>query len=65
MTNPMDGCNRCPKCHLVPQPNTVGDIWSLECEHPGENYIAYGDSLPKAIVHWNVYVHFRETERAA
>ena len=66
MKNSMEGCKRCPRCHLVPEPKVSGEnLWSLECEHPGDAYIAYGDSLAKAVIHWNVYVHFREQERAA
>lgn len=53
----MDGCERCPNCHKVPQPKVAGEnTWSLECERHG--HLAYGSSLEQVVSHWNTYIAF-------
>jgi hypothetical protein len=57
----MDGCERCPECHILPivkidQPYFGAVAMVLECEQHG--HMAMGDSLAQAVKHWNTYVRF-------
>ncbi len=53
----------CPQCCFPPQPKVMGEnTWKLECEHPGNSYIAYGNSMRQVIEHWNIYVNFRKKQ---
>ena len=53
----MNGCMRCPSCHLLPliHVDHKTGIW-LQCERHG--HIANGITLEQAVKHWNHYVSF-------
>ncbi len=62
---PMDGCERCPTCHLVPAvkpEERSGAIFAivLACEQHGHE--AQGETLEKAVANWNHYVKFIRQE---
>ncbi len=60
----MTNCERCPQCHLVPEPQIVGEnTWKLECEQHG--HLAYGPTLELVVLHWNQYIQFIQKGLAA
>lgn len=57
----LDGCKRCPDCHLVPTVTFECPGTWLSCDEHGHR--AVGDTLTKAVEHWNRYVTFVTGER--
>lgn len=56
MSMSLEGCKRCPKCHLIPEVQfEAPGIW-LACNQHG--YRAVGDTLDKAVKHWNRFISY-------
>jgi len=57
----LDGCKRCPTCHLAPKMSMEHRLWGgpgqdcvLRCERHG--FVAQGDTLEMAVKNWNAFI---------
>lgn len=51
----MDGCYRCPQCFSIPVVKLNDPMrYTLQC--PEHGHMAGGDTIEKAIKHWNMYI---------
>lgn len=55
----LNGCERCPRCFLVPTLGWDADFNSYELSCPDHGNVAMGFDVPMAVKHWNQLINFK------
>jgi hypothetical protein len=66
MTSPivtLDGCTRCPVCHLAPtvtfetfNTNYASQVERIVLQCKEHGHMSIGDTVPAAVENWNLYL---------